>query len=421
MAETRFYYPHRQLIDVTEFLSKSSDSYLMCVSGSMLYALRKFVKERMFWKSTFVLSYEADRYTLPDDTQWDVIQEIAAEWIADSEVVEMCNNRLIDAIEGIAASIVQTSCCVGAGAGGQMVGEDYYWGTATPLDEPTIFGPGEEFETEAAYQSHKCEAANGIVRAMLLTLESWSFLSLAGLTLGTAALGIFGGGLLLNPPIALLFALLATGFLIATFYALSNAVANNYEDLVCALYASTGAIDAYDRLRNSVNDLALDLGVAEISIAPLLDLVMATAPIDTMNSLFGAVGLPYVPGDDVDCDVACADPCQAVYCYWGTYDPGTKIATSASESGTRQACYINFNFDSSVPEWCGPLLHGVRWIETSPPVPTYSGIAHRVRDQGGNTHYSSDNPPASPINNVGQYWGLGQLSPVFSIQFVEGV
>ena len=419
MTETRSYYPHRQLIDVAEFLSKSNDSYLMCVSGSMLYALRKLAKERLFWKSTFVLSRQADSYTLPDDTQWDVIQEIAAEWIAESEVVEMCNNRLIEAIEGIAASIVQTSCCVGAGAGGQMIGEDYYWGTATPDYEPTVFGPGEEFETEEEYQSHKCEAANGIVRAMLLTLESWSFLSLAGLTLGTAALGIFGGGLLLNPPIALLFALLATGFLIATFYALSNAVADNYDELVCALYASTGAIDAYDRLRSGVNDIAVDLGVAEISITPLLDLIMATAPIDTMNSLFGAVGLPYVPGDDVDCDVACAEPCQTVYLVRGIYDPGLKRFTSVWATN-RWDIDAFFNYDPEVPEHCGPALNGCLWIEDNPPNPTNQGLAHRVRDQAGNQFYSSDNPPVTPLNVVGRII-ITQPSASFSITFTQGL
>jgi hypothetical protein len=301
MSERRSYYSSRQVIDLDEFLLGSDEHYLMCISKSMLYALRKMAKTRLLWPTTYAAEKYEQSYVLPSAAQMDQVDDIVSEWIAETEVIEMCNTALVSALDGIATAIRQSSCCFEGGAGGQQVNGDYYWGSETPLEAPTAFGPNEEFATEAEYNTHRCATANGIVNGVIGSLNGMGVLSLISLTATGVIAGIVGIGLIFVPPVAIISALLLTGFAVALFYSLANEIDDNKEYLVCGLYNAETAIGAYDWFKNAIEELAIDLGVLEVSLGPLLDVVMNLAPINTMNALFSNVGLPSIPGDLIDC------------------------------------------------------------------------------------------------------------------------
>lgn len=307
MTLRRDYNPKRQLVDFDTFVARKDESYLMCVSGSMLYALRKLAKTRLLWNTSYATAYDEEYYTIPNETQFDQIDDIVSEWIAASEVVEMCNQALVNALEAISDSIRLSSCCYEGGPGAQQIGDDVYYGTEPPLDEPTSFGPGEEFETEAEYHDHKCEVANGIVNGLVGTLNGVSVLSLVNLTAAAVIAGVVGLGLITVPPLAIIIAVVVAGFAFAGFSTFANAIEDNRETIVCALYQSSSATSAYDTLRANMEDIAIDLGIIEIAINPLLDLIMNIAPVDTMNKLFANVGLPTIGGDTVDCQTLCGE------------------------------------------------------------------------------------------------------------------
>lgn len=332
MSETRPYYSTRQVIDVDSFLSERDTSYVMCVTKAQLHALRVMAKTRLLWPTTWAKERYEQSYLLPDADDWDLIDDHISRWIQESEEVEMCNNALIEALEGISDMIRQSSCCYEAGPGGQYIGEDFYWGTDSPASAPTAFGPGEEFATQEAWESHKCEVANGIINGLIGSLNGMSILTLATLVASSVLAAVVGIGLIFVPPVAIILAILGTGLTFAFFSALATELDTNRESLVCALYSSTTAQEAYDTLKDAIESLSLDAGAIEIQLGFITDLVMQMAPIDTMNALFTSVGLPTIPGTIIDCDT-CAQTCpywEYLYGSGPTLNYGTSI-TATSE------------------------------------------------------------------------------------------
>jgi hypothetical protein len=151
MTEKREYHSKRQIIDVGDFLDRSQDYYIVCLNASMIYALRVMAKTRLLWPSSYAVDRYEQYYTLPDDTQFDLIDEVVSEFLADTDNIEMCNQLLIDTLSALGDTIRLSSCCFEAGRGAQTINGDIYYGEAPPESEPTAFGPGEEFETEEKY------------------------------------------------------------------------------------------------------------------------------------------------------------------------------------------------------------------------------------------------------------------------------
>ncbi|MGD9276930.1 MAG: hypothetical protein PVJ67_07200 [Candidatus Pacearchaeota archaeon] len=307
-----------------------------------------------------------------------------------------CLEGLVNAVSEISAAVRASNCCYGGpGAGAIQVGDDFYYGSEDPLNEPTAFGSGEEFATEAEYIAHKCATANAIVNSMIATLEGFTVVSLVQLTAGSVVLGLVGAGLLVAPPVALMIALLVTGFAVAVFSTLANAMDANKDSLVCLLFEASGAIDAYSDFKTGLEDIAVDIGVLEVQLGPLSDLLMNLAPIDTMNALFTAVGLPAVPGDVVDC-ATCGD-CPDYVCTKGTYDPITGVLNATWNAALeRYEAFILFN---RVPgeDPCDSAVT-LTVVENNPPAPTNNGLGHRAWNGSNTLIYSSDTPPTAAAN-----------------------
>lgn len=400
------YNAKRQLVNSDEFLDKSGDYYLMCISASMIYALRVFAKTRLKWESTFAKTQYQQGYDTPSPAEMDQIDDIVSEFIADTERIEMCNQALISALESIAGSIRLSSCCYEAGPGVQQIDGDWYFGTEEPLDAPASFGPGEEFETQSEYQTHKCAVANGIVNGIIGTLNGFALLSLTQLTAAAVVAGMVGLGLIFVPPIAIITAIVVAGLALATLSSIADEVDDNRFDVVCLLYNSDSATDAYDSLRAKMDEIAVDVGVLEIAIPAFLDLIMNLAPIDTMNALFSSVGLPEVPGEQIDCTLC--GGCSTHYVGYGTYNPATKTLTAEYRGlpEDRWDALIRFFFDSTLWDYCGPAVTVNSVTENNPTRPnTVGDNGHRLYKQDGTLIYEDNDPPAS-IVDVGRYYGV---------------
>lgn len=401
--ETRQYYSSRQVIDVDTFLSEMGTSYIMCVTKAQLHALRVMAKTRLLWPTTWAKERYEQSYSLPEGQDWDAIDNHISKWIAESETVEMCNEALIEALNGIASNIRLASCCWEGGPGLMDIDGTPYYGSQTPLSEPTAFGVGEEFATEEEYNAHKCETANAIVDSMILTLDGLGGLTFANLAAATVLAIVVGLGLVFVPPIGVITAILVAGLAFGFFVDMANEVSDNKEALVCSLYNATDAIDAYDDFKGTMESLAVDIGVAEVQLSSVSALIMQIAPVDTMNALFSAVGLPEVPGTPVDCSESC-NPCDEVTVYWGTFDAETGIATSEfndEPEPDRYETFLHFNYDGA--EYCGPELNGFTVTENNPPKPETSGdTGHRCWNQLGEIVYSSNTPPVD-VDGVAFY------------------
>jgi hypothetical protein len=305
-----------------------------------------------------------------------------------------CLEGLITALENISDVIKKSSCCFESGAGGQFIDDDFYYGEETPLDEPTSFGVGEEFATEAEYEAHKCEAANFIVNGLIGSLNGMSILTLSSLIAGSVAAAVVGVAILTVPPVAVLVALAATGMLFGALSTIAGAIEDNRTDLVCLLYASTTAVEAYDNLRAALEDLSVDLGFVEVEVGAISNLIMNLCPIDTLNNLFRSVGLPEIPGDTVDCDAACGG-CPAYRVVYGSYNPDTGIAQSMLDPWGHHRFMILFN--NTVEGYCGDMeTVSISEITGTPDCPPSCG--YRLRNQSETLVYSSEStPPASPV------------------------
>jgi len=396
---TKPYNAKRQLVDVDHFISLADDSYLMCISGSMIYALRKLAKTRLLWPTSYIKEAYEQSYLLPTDGEMDQIDEIVAEWLTDTEGIEMCNQALLEALENINDTIRLSSCCFEGGPGGQTIADDFYYGTETPLEEPSAFGAGEEFPTEEAWEAHKCETANAIVNGLILSLNNLGLFTMVQLTGAAILAGLVGLGLIAVPPVAAIVAIIATGLAFAALTTLANEIEDNKVDLVCAMYGSTGAVDAYDNFKATLEDLAIDIGWVEIQVGAIANLVMQMVNIDTFNSLYSAVGLPEISGSQVNCYEEC-DACPNFRVYNGTWDETTNLASSVLING-QHVWQGGWNKPAGEP-YCAPAvtLTSLSCV-TGCPVGNYLGNAYRIYNQEGSIVYQSNTPPTMPYAGVG--------------------
>lgn len=356
MPERRKHYDKRQILDYNYIQTLLGESIWICLPKSVLYIAHKLVSERGLWKTSYAIDTFDDYYLIPNDAEFLSIRREIAEFIDNYNGVDQMNCDITSALQALAQA--SGACCPGGGGGGGSIldiGGEPYFGTEQPLSEQTSF-PSENFETESEYLGHKCDVANAIVDGLIASLNNFSLLSLASIISGSAIISIAAiAGLLTVPPLAFFVALIITGVAFGLFHTLSNAIADAREEIVCLLYNSETATAAYDALEDWVNDWAISVGVLEIGIEPIKNIIMSTAPIDTMNKLFTAFGLPegFVP--DIDCSVC--ETCPDVWVVTGFDNgDGTYTATQPNPPSGSWDCYLNFGTDHSVLDCsnCGP-------------------------------------------------------------------
>lgn len=244
------------------------------------------------------------------------------------------------------------ACCQSTTNGVRMVdlGEgELVYGTQQPLEPPTSFGGEGEFENEEAYEAHRCNAANNIVSGLILSLNSWSALSLASLLVGSIVVGIF----VANPPLGVLLALAAAGFAYGVLLTISNYIADNRQGWVCAIYNAEDYQGFLASVDSKISDLviALDIGAFEVEVT---ELIHSTLDTDTFNKMFTPIGLPEVQ-DAIDCS-ECAEECTfAQSAVYGTFVSENRWSSVDRGDGT-QTIVVRFVWTGgSYGETCADL------------------------------------------------------------------
>lgn len=279
------------------------------------------------------------------------------------ESMSICKlDEILEALQSIAASLqVQANSC-GCSNGPGIVTDngDIFFGNEPPLEQPTSFGqPGDEFATKAEYLAFKCKVANAIVDGVIATLSSMSSLSFIALTAGATVLGVTTViGLFLIPPMAILIALMVSGIAFIAFSVLANALDDIREELVCALYISVNAQDAYNALKDALENEASVLGWTVSQIGQLSDFIMQLAPINTMNNLFKLLELPAAFSGQIDCSVC---GCVILWTFdedaqgWSFIDispPGEGSATGSwVDGGLQTNLSIPDPFNNAIGRW----------------------------------------------------------------------
>ncbi|MEE9365784.1 MAG: hypothetical protein V3W44_03760, partial [Dehalococcoidales bacterium] len=233
----------RAVVDYDNFVSQSAQDHVICINGGVLAVVRKLIRERGFWRTTYAVSRSASGYTIPNDSEFVVIERKLAEFLEGTNEVEMCNQTLIDALSSIAtASAAGGGCGCGSGDAGSENPEP----SSQQVDPPGTPGgtvpPG--FDDLAEYETYKCDVANWIVDQMRADVVWWSNASISTMTLA-----IFIGLMLLPVPGARVVALLAavvglSGLGASVFVEFLQAIDDGRDDIVCALYNAENATDA---------------------------------------------------------------------------------------------------------------------------------------------------------------------------------
>lgn len=423
MVDYARYYDKRTLVSHADFLDRTGRDGLVCLDIGVLHILRQLAKERALWRSTYYKSKEQERYELPTSAEFDLIDAEVSKFLEETADMATCE-QLLEAVTDVATAIRQTACCEGNSTGIQDIGGTPYYGLEDPLSEPTAFGEGEEFETEQDYLDHKCYAANAIAYGLSVSLSSISVISIASLTLGATITGAAIAFGLFNPPAALIFALVATGLAVTALHQISNYIEENLEELVCILYTSTTAVDAYDDVQDWIDGAAIDLGFIELEAGAIVDIVMSMAPIDTMNNLYRQVGIPEIPQGNVSCDYC--EGCSQLYLNFGYVsfddDPNFQL-TGGVVNASYKGINAHFNYDPVSEEYCGsgPSVKITSIINLQSD-PSYNVKIWNRSDQ---VIYESINPPnpatwfenvrtvyirsleptSEPIANIGVDWG----------------
>lgn len=336
----------RQVLDFNSLITRTGEYTILCVPIVAVYAAREFLTTRGRWPSTYAKSYTQDYYIAPTDTELEPLLSDYAEFVEATH--EMNCNDFLDGLADIAASIRNSSCCTAGGPGVITVGGDTYYGNETPLSEPTVFGPGEEFATETEYQSHKCQAANAIVDGLVATLNNFSLITLVNLT-GASVLAGIAFMYFTSPPVAVFLTILALGLTLGVFSTVASAVEQNRGDLVCSVFSSTSATEAYNALHGGVRSLTVDAGFAEIEVGAIMDVIERLGSIDALNNLYRGVGLPAV-NNPVDCAVC---GCVDFYLSYGSWDGSQLGGVSEPSCPGRYLANLYFNTEDG-STFCGP-------------------------------------------------------------------
>lgn len=300
--ETRQFNDKRQLVDYDKFVAFGDEAVVVCVPKAALQVARVLVRERGYWRSTYtkgaVNNYE---YEIPSIAEMDVVEEVLAEFLSETEVFTMpiCDD-IVSELSALNATLgsLDLSCITNVSGGGEGCGPGSGGAGSGEAEETTEVDDGatppEGFSTYTEYQSHKCNMAEKIRQDLIHDL-TW----LKGATILTISAEAIIGAFFLPVPgarvVSLLgfaISLITQGLIITTCDEIINSLNTNAEALRCCLY------DAYD------------VGEAETCFTSTLGLgVLAQTLLgyftdaDNLNRLFEPEGIGDYGVNCSTCDV----------------------------------------------------------------------------------------------------------------------
>lgn len=316
-------------------------------------------------------------------------------------------------------------------------------GTGTEFDgineqQPTVFGPGEQWPTEQDYLDDKCHIANIMFRDYRELFVELNALNIDTLTAGTASLAIgtiaaVVAGLFATGPIGLtigVIAGLASLFIGAPLFDLGDIVAEldaNKTDLVCALYnatdADTAKADFEQILGNGPLTLLETTAISLVGVrnfynqlfTPLAgyESEVVTSPVDCADCFTG-VTIRWMTGNDGVLERGSGDL---------TPDGTSRVLSSVQD--TNNFHYIAFGlYEEPKPRV------SYNGICNEPPIPLGLGASgnstfriQRVSDtrgtDSGTKGTSCVNSQYTEVFNTGGGFGFGQNYNVIWVQLIS--
>lgn len=381
MADWRGYSNSRQMVEWSRVQDFTTCTLVFLPDAIWQIAL-KLLRTRAQWRTTYYDEIETERYSLPD--QADFIAWVD-EFNDNLEVSEMsCNSDFMTTLNGIlaalqAANAQASACCAGQarfvsdGEGG------YYYGTEYPGTAPTEFGGEGQFPTEVDFNNHKCLFANNLVGGMILTLNNISVMTAVNLFAGTLVVAWF----VASPPIAVVLALYLAEMAANEFENLANAIEENRQEIVCAIYNANGAGQIIAFIDEQITEIIDDLGLGAFE-QMILELMHSMLTTDVLNQAYQVIGLPPVSGY-ADCD-ECA---PAPTCSWFA-SPNFPGCTFEEISPGVMRLTVDYEYEeglfgggivygeSAEGPYCGFRLTEVNWVTAPTGVGAYADCAEEV-------------------------------------------
>lgn len=395
----RSYYNTRVLIDYDAFEENLGEGILICTNMGMLGALRVLIRSYGLRQANWATGYSEAGYIGPSEAQFDKIDSEISGFLEETNDMTFCED-ITSILQDIANNIGGAGCQCGGGGAGSA--------TEVPsTNQPGMPGdpqPGDEvppgFADYAEYNPYKCDVAEWLVQQVETDLVWWQTANFV-----TLAVAAFIGGLVTPIPgdevlalLGLLVALAVQGVTSVAVGKMIDALANNREAFLCALYAAANAAGSASNLTDVI-DAAID-GETSAFYAPLLKSILgAMFNANNVNHLYvkWEEKIPSLPtGDCGDC---LCEPVTTIGTDNGGGNWSTEFWPPATDPPGKNV--INFEFLVGGTSNCevNNLLIVPTNINPSPP-DIFPG--YKLFDAQDNNIYSSDTvPPAMDgVHNV---------------------
>lgn len=322
----------RQIIDYNRFLELTGTKILVCLDQGVLEIARYFLNSRAMWRSTYSVSYGEIGYTIPTESQMDIIYNAIAEA---NEDMSNCT-QIAASLDAIANAINALVCGGGFGGGSGGAGQTAAAPSpvsTTPFDRTGPAPPG--FATWAEYDTYACNMAHYIVNQLIGDIATAGVLA-AGVSAATSLAPFLIGALFTPIPFDDLLIIAALGvemaaIALSTSYIIT-ALEAGFDDLVCSLLSGTSAPESLVAFTDNISAIiAADptiSGFGTLGVNIATDYTNSFVQYDSINRLFDKQAYEIPTGQVCDCGAP-----QLFQIVSAGYCPATLISGDFSDGG----------------------------------------------------------------------------------------
>lgn len=363
MTETRLYprSGRRSIISVPDLLVQEGENALVCVPIPALEIVRKLVRHRGYWRTSYAQEYFEDKYELPSDVDFDAITamlDLFLEATTDMDCGDL-TARLTDIGSAIDALALGGGCGCGSAGGG----------ATSPADEPLDTGditeptgdPPDGYDTWSDYQVVKCDIAAWIVQNLIDDVNWFQVIQIATLTLGGLSAGLLSvlSAFTLTAILAMLLAILA--YEVSMLEEASDLLEEHFDEIKCAIMAGVTAADSMANFKAEIGD-HIDADVADpisrFLLKSLLDYFADAEQFNLLYEPFEVVQGRQIPGgsDCVDCGISCGNFTVET----GTWEGGLDFASEPFAGFEYVIMAWNTNTDACNDQCGGMETHSLK-------------------------------------------------------------
>jgi len=400
MGVTKFYprSGRRAIVDGQDVIERVGESAVVCVPRSGMEIARMLIRTRGYWRTGYAMAYAQNSYTLPDDTEMDIISGEIDLFL--EETNDMTCNDLVGELSAIGDAITALSLDGGCGCGANGAGATSP--AASPTDTGDIFlatgTPPAGYDDWEQYQIIKCDVASYIVQSLIDDLRYFQIVQIANLTIGAMATGMISivSGFTLTAILAGLLGILA--YSVGMLFQAEEAFVAGFDDLVCAILTGTDAQESIDFFISEATSQLVAAIADPISEFLLIQLVTSWADTIFFNLLYAEYDsvLEYsIPGG-ADCS-ACGLGCTTFQLNLGSWSGGLTFASEFSASAHRIELYFNTT-GTNCNLACSPaekvaLMGLIGWTDAGAGNDNFRIWSDLNCPLGGPDEYSSDTIP----------------------------